>query len=151
MSTTEILPTQTRLQTDIDISPSSYSVSVSDSRALARLYCDHQGIATTPPSPATTTLEDGNHSPSVESDDALFPSLPPLLRGHPDVHLRNGILKAASAEEPDAERAFFVADLGVVFRQHQRWKKCLPDIQPFYGGCFFLGRFILRGVLNFLV
>ncbi|EIN03932.1 ornithine decarboxylase [Punctularia strigosozonata HHB-11173 SS5] len=33
---------------------------------------------------------------------------------------------------PDAEKAFFVADLSAVYRQHQRWKHCLPDIEPFY-------------------
>ncbi|KAG6829002.1 hypothetical protein H0H92_005979 [Tricholoma furcatifolium] len=65
----------------------------------------------------------------------IFPSLPPLYQGHPDVHLRAGIMKAAhraEAHEPDAEKAFFVADLNQVYRQHQRWRACLPEIQPFY-------------------
>jgi len=31
------------------------------------------------------------------------------------------------------EDAFFVADLGHVYRQHLRWKKMLPRIQPHYG------------------
>jgi ornithine decarboxylase len=71
------------------------------------------------------------------SDDVpIFPSLPPLLRGHPDIHLRNSILRAsllAPTGDPDAEKAFYVADLSVVYGQHQRWKQCLPNIQPFYG------------------
>ncbi|KAH8094502.1 ornithine decarboxylase [Cristinia sonorae] len=34
--------------------------------------------------------------------------------------------------EPDAEKAFFVADLSYVYQQHVRWKKNLPEIEPFY-------------------
>ncbi|KAL1919048.1 uncharacterized protein VTP21DRAFT_2429 [Calcarisporiella thermophila] len=30
------------------------------------------------------------------------------------------------------DEAFFVADLGAVYRQDRRWKKCLPRIEPFY-------------------
>jgi len=69
-------------------------------------------------------------------NDAIFPNLPPLHQGHPEVHLRNGIMNASrlsAAHEPDAEKAFFVADLSLVYYQHQRWKACLPEIQPFYG------------------
>lgn len=32
----------------------------------------------------------------------------------------------------DDENAFFVADLGEVYRQHMRWKSNLPRIRPFY-------------------
>jgi hypothetical protein len=70
----------------------------------------------------------------------LFPSLPPLVSGHSDVHLRAGIMNASALANdgvPNAEKAFFVADLSQVYRQHQRWVKCLPDIQPFYGMFFF--------------
>lgn len=28
--------------------------------------------------------------------------------------------------------AFFIADLGVIVKQYQRWKSALPDVQPFY-------------------
>jgi len=31
------------------------------------------------------------------------------------------------------EDAFFVADLGDVYRQHMRWKLNLPRVKPFYG------------------
>lgn len=68
--------------------------------------------------------------------ESIFPSLPPLHTGHPQVHLRNGIMNSSrlSAEgEPDAEKAFFVCDLVQVYRQQLRWKACLPEIQPFYG------------------
>ncbi|KAI9457029.1 pyridoxal-dependent decarboxylase [Boletus coccyginus] len=67
--------------------------------------------------------------------EEIFASLPPLLRGHPDVHLRNGIMNAsrrAAENRINAEKAFFVTDLGQVYRQHQRWLHCMPDIEPFY-------------------
>ncbi|KAI9739618.1 MAG: Ornithine decarboxylase [Cirrosporium novae-zelandiae] len=34
--------------------------------------------------------------------------------------------------EPGEEDAFFVADLGEVYRQHLRWKLHLPRVKPFY-------------------
>lgn len=70
------------------------------------------------------------------TDDLSIASLPPLFNGHPDIHLRNGVIKAgalAAAGEPDAEKAFFVSDLSEVYKQHLRWKKCLPFVEPFYG------------------
>lgn len=68
--------------------------------------------------------------------EIIFDSLPPLFRGHPEVHLRNGIMNASRktvANVLDAEKAFFVADLTQVYLQHQRWLRCLPDIEPHYG------------------
>ncbi|KAF7375642.1 Ornithine decarboxylase [Mycena sanguinolenta] len=72
---------------------------------------------------------------NINIDENIFPSLPPLLHGHPSIHLRNGVMnasRAAANRDPDAERAFFVADLGQVYAQHLRWQACLPDILPFY-------------------
>jgi ornithine decarboxylase len=69
-------------------------------------------------------------------DDIICPDLPAVHRGHPDVHLRKGIMKAlalAVDNEPDAEKAFFVADLSQVYMQHQKWKHYLPQIEPFFG------------------
>jgi ornithine decarboxylase len=69
-------------------------------------------------------------------DDGIFSSLPPLFRGHPEIHLRKGIMDATrrvAANDPDAESAFFVADLSQIFRQHERWMKYLPEIVPHYG------------------
>ncbi|KAI0346239.1 ornithine decarboxylase [Trametopsis cervina] len=34
--------------------------------------------------------------------------------------------------EPESEKAFFVADLSYVYRQHLRWKAFLPEVEPFY-------------------
>lgn len=106
---------------------------------------------------ATNAVNDILSSPQFPSNtdshvngEVIFPSLPPLLSGHPEVHLRNGIMNAsrlALAHEPDAEKAFFVADLGQVYRQHQRWKSCLPEIQPFYG-LFFLSIILCCSYFN---
>ncbi|OAX41908.1 hypothetical protein K503DRAFT_431679 [Rhizopogon vinicolor AM-OR11-026] len=68
-------------------------------------------------------------------DEKIFSSLPPLFRGHPEIHLRKGIMDATrrvAANEADAENAFFVADLSQIFRQHERWMKYLPEIVPHY-------------------
>ena len=35
--------------------------------------------------------------------------------------------------QPGDEDAFFVADLGEVYRQHLRWKMNLKRVKPFYG------------------
>ena len=84
--------------------------------------------------PASIDLYDDDDDD--DDSDIIFPELPPLLRGHPDVHLRNGVIRAArlsATGEPDAEKAYFVADLSYVYNQYQRWKRCLPEIEPFYG------------------
>ncbi|KAG6897237.1 hypothetical protein C0992_003224 [Termitomyces sp. T32_za158] len=49
--------------------------------------------------------------------------------------MRAGVMRAAhlvETHQPDAEKAFFVADLSQVYCQHQRWIKAFPEIQPFY-------------------
>jgi ornithine decarboxylase len=35
--------------------------------------------------------------------------------------------------QPGEEDAFFVADMGVIYRQHIRWKTNLGGVKPFYG------------------
>ncbi|KAG0225624.1 hypothetical protein BGW42_004204 [Actinomortierella wolfii] len=35
-------------------------------------------------------------------------------------------------DDAEADNAFYVADLGEVYRQHLRWKSLLPRIQPFF-------------------
>ena len=107
---------------------------------------DFQGPVSFPGSPGrrdtpgVDRMEDPSliHEKSADEAEAekIFASLPPLFRGHPDVHLRNGIMNAsrkAAENKIDAEKAFFVADLGQVYHQHQRWLQCMPDIEPFYG------------------
>jgi len=73
---------------------------------------------------------DGVDSPIEISDD-----LPPLHEGPMDYHKLAGIRNAQTAATdnlPDAERAFFVADLSRVYFQFVRWTRCLPGIKPFY-------------------
>ncbi|KAG8819054.1 hypothetical protein FRC17_010622 [Serendipita sp. 399] len=74
----------------------------------------------------------GLPSPPPERSDE---SLPVIHSGSVDFLLRSGIANAslaAAAGQPDAEAAFFVADLGHVYRQHLRWQKALPNVTPFY-------------------
>jgi ornithine decarboxylase len=87
---------------------------------------------------ASIDLHDDDDDDDDDNSDIILPGLPPLLRGHPDVHLRNGVMRAAhlsATGQPDAEKAYFVADLSYVYNQYQRWKRCLPEIEPFYGPC----------------
>jgi ornithine decarboxylase len=52
------------------------------------------------------------------------------------------ILKKRAAEVdvdncgPGEEDAFYVADMGEVYRQHMRWKMNLSRVKPFYGKTF---------------
>jgi ornithine decarboxylase len=52
------------------------------------------------------------------------------------------ILKKRAAEvdvdncDPGDEDAFYVADMGEVYRQHMRWKMNLGRVKPFYGRPF---------------
>lgn len=39
-------------------------------------------------------------------------------------------------EDAEADNAFYIADLGEVYRQHLRWKALLPRIEPFFGKFF---------------
>lgn len=32
-----------------------------------------------------------------------------------------------------SEEPFYIADIGQVYRQHQRWVQNLPGVRPFYG------------------
>ena len=56
------------------------------------------------------------------------------------------ILKKRAAEvdvdncSPGEEDAFYVADMGEVYRQHMRWKMNLGRVKPFYGTPFLSSR-----------
>ncbi|RKO98090.1 ornithine decarboxylase [Caulochytrium protostelioides] len=54
------------------------------------------------------------------------------LNVFPTVDSRNAHTRANSAVQDDGEAAFFVADMGHVVRQHERWHAALPRIEPFY-------------------
>ncbi|PVF95305.1 hypothetical protein CPB86DRAFT_711415 [Serendipita vermifera] len=75
----------------------------------------------------------GLPSPPSEPDDNDV--LPIIHSSSVDSLLRSRIAEAAiasAAHEPDAEAAFFVADLGQIYRQHIKWQKHLPNVTPFY-------------------
>ncbi|KAG6860166.1 hypothetical protein C0995_014894 [Termitomyces sp. Mi166 len=121
MSTVQVLPAPC----PIDL---SYSDSLPRCQENFNLSVAKALLTGTPAAKATIEL-------STDEEIRIFPSLPPLYRGHPEAVLRAGVMRAASlaeAHQPDAEKAFLVADLGQVYRQHQRWVAALPEIQPFY-------------------
>lgn len=82
----------------------------------------------------TTILNDSkvdfiDHNHGVESDVTGFASKALIQK----------VLKEQIARvnvdtcEPGEEDAFYVADLGEVYRQHLRWKLNLARVKPFYG------------------
>lgn len=84
-------------------------------------------------SPSRQTIGLGLPSPPPERE---YEELPVIHPTSPDDLLRSGIMNASLASAsnlPDAEAAFFVADLGEVYRQHLLWQKYLPNVTPFYG------------------
>ena len=139
MSRVEVLSPRIPVNFDFDIdiitscspcSPSTLSASFPREKRLTNAIVNELLSA---PSHLVHATDDEEAESSL-----VIPGLPPLLRGHRDVHLRQGVMQAAelSAEgEPDAEKAFFVADISYVYQQHLRWKKNLPEIEPFYGKC----------------
>ncbi|KAJ1810447.1 Ornithine decarboxylase [Coemansia sp. RSA 2598] len=69
--------------------------------------------------------------------DRQLQELPPKLRACTAASarvFRGSVREALSAAvaQPDAEDAFFVADLGEVQRQFAQWTQLLPRIQPFF-------------------
>lgn len=80
------------------------------------------------PVTSVTEKDDG------EDVDGFFVDLPPVLRGEPCDIIQRLVRERQSASDGDvdAEKAFFVADLGDVWAQHMKWKQCLPRVQPFY-------------------
>lgn len=131
MSRLETLPAINPIDFSLSASADSYTHFHENNLSWATNALVNDILTSSPPLRVTATP----FNPSHPNGEVIFPSLPPLLTGHPELHLRNGIMNASrlsAAHEPDAEKAFFVADLSVVYRQHQRWKACLPEIQPFY-------------------
>ncbi|KAG0267066.1 hypothetical protein BG011_009138 [Mortierella polycephala] len=69
----------------------------------------------------------------VKADLAREAQLP-LIHTLPIEHMLQAHLDTLDPESEDAEaeNAFYVADLGEVYRQHLRWKALLPRIEPFF-------------------
>jgi ornithine decarboxylase len=57
--------------------------------------------------------------------------LPPINTLSVEEVLKSRVLSIDCETESDS--AFFVADLGKIYRQHLRWKTHLPRVEPFYG------------------
>ncbi|KAH7929223.1 hypothetical protein BV22DRAFT_1003119 [Leucogyrophana mollusca] len=132
----------------VEVLPATCPIAVSSTFSDSFAYHDNRGsfslVLSTSPSniltkPNLSLPSSRNAENHVQFDDEkgekIFPSLSPLFRGHPEIHLRNGIMKAsrqAAANQADAEKAFFVADLSQVYCQHERWLKALPEVEPHY-------------------
>lgn len=50
-----------------------------------------------------------------------------------DLAIKTNITRANKLSLQGGDAPFFVADLGQVTRQHHRWMRNLPTIQPYYG------------------
>lgn len=140
MTHLEILKASGPLNFEFDIisrSPSystSFACSYSE-KLFANALTTNARLPVSTHSDFTNTVSIRSGSIDEAEDNVEIAGLPTLHRGHPDIHLRNGVMRAsqlASEGEPDAEKAFFVADLSYVYQQHLRWKKNLPEIEPFF-------------------
>lgn len=145
MSRVEILSRSASIDFDLSVNDDNESGTLIRSQEDRFNLPSHRVLSgTLSTSPILGQRLNENYNKIDDSDDIniCIPQLPPLFRGHPEVHLRNGVMRAsrlAAVHEPDAEKAFFVADLSYVYAQHERWMKYLPDIMPFYGmfSCYF--------------
>lgn len=50
-----------------------------------------------------------------------------------DLAIQSNITRINKCGPVGGDEAFYIADLGQVTRQHQRWTRCFPDIRPYYG------------------
>lgn len=50
-----------------------------------------------------------------------------------DLAIKHNIARIINRSVVGGDEAFFVADLGYVAQQHQRWLRNFPDVQPYYG------------------
>ena len=126
----DILP----IPRDVDVVSSSRASCLFRPSSQKSPRAQHKALFSRKPSSVQMDMPHGHGAD--DDGDIIIPGLPPLYRGHPDVHLRNGVIRSArlsAAGEPDAESAYFVADLSQVYMQHDRWKRLLPEIEPFYG------------------
>ena len=131
MSKVEVLSASNPIDFDYHLSGNSYKNDL-----CPNSYLGGHSSVTNCNSLLTSGLHDLPDTAIVDGLNVSIAGLPPVLSGHPDLHLRNGVINAlslADANEPDAEKAFFVADLSEVLMQHIRWKRCLPEVEPFYG------------------
>ncbi|BFZ62704.1 Ornithine decarboxylase [Saitoella coloradoensis] len=85
-------------------------------------------------------IETTNHlasSPNLAAPIVLPQSHKQRVSNPGRAFVRNALLSHLAAMDVDAgvsdsENGFFVADVGEVYRQHLRWKRNLPRVEPFY-------------------
>lgn len=100
---------------------------------------EEQKIASVVPPPHLEHLSEGGfpQSPLDPPRGPLhIPGLPRISSGSSNHLIQSRILQAVldtEMEESNAEKAFFVADLSVVYRRYVRWMQLLPEVEPFYG------------------
>ena len=91
----------------------------------------------------------GNSFPGHHGGDDQFPQLRPTAK-----ELVFDVLKKRATDvdvdrcDPGEEDAFYVADMGEVYRQHLRWKMNLRRVKPFYGKCGLNIRVLLLAFAN---
>ncbi|KAF9110636.1 hypothetical protein BGX27_006057 [Mortierella sp. AM989] len=67
----------------------------------------------------------------VKADMAREAQLP-QVHTLPVEQMLQARLTSFNSEDVESDNAFYVADLGEVYRQHLRWKSLLPRIEPFF-------------------
>ena len=76
-----------------------------------------------------------NNMPLLKQQQQQLPLDLPVIHNLPIQQVIEEKIESVSILkwESDQENAFFVADIGEVYRQHLRWKSLLPRIEPFFG------------------
>ncbi|KAF8980976.1 hypothetical protein BGZ46_003396 [Entomortierella lignicola] len=67
----------------------------------------------------------------VKADMAREAQLP-QVHTLPIEQMLQARLASFDSEDSESDNAFYIADLGEVYRQHLRWKSLLPRIEPFF-------------------
>lgn len=74
---------------------------------------------------------------NIASTNAILPGKQPKeTKGLVEESLAK-LVKSIVTEENhhtdnENDEPFLVADMGEIYRQHDRWKRCLPRVTPFY-------------------
>jgi ornithine decarboxylase len=79
-----------------------------------------------------------DHTNRLKADNQIVGSNDGVTNALSKCLIGNSLRKRVESINDDTcdagdEDAFFVADLGEVYRQHLRWNKCLDRVKPHYG------------------
>lgn len=91
-------------------------------------------VAASPSSPSSSYSFGSIDTPSERSAGSPRNDAEDLI----DLAIENRIarINQYGCDNVGEDESFFVADLGEICRQHQRWTRNLPGVQPFYGNPF---------------